>query len=291
MTTRVWTGEGDNGDWATGDNWAPASVPENDDIVILAMPDGGDITAGLNNAGLTLAELRIGPQWNGIIGESDFPLWLNSGIVDFASGADATYLKGNFTTFNVTDGKNRSDMLVFQGEGPTNTTEITTLRVIGGNGTISTIGATEDNFINRVECIGANNITIDMSEGCTAITELVMDSGLVSAAATIVTVEVYGGQLTLSNPSSGGAPITTLNVYDGAVCKYNSLGTITTLTMYGGTWTASDNTNSSVTITNASMYDGLINERNYISSLVWSNGSTLHLGEVVYEPGRDITIS
>ena len=282
MATRYWTGLGTTGDWSSTGNWSASTVPISGDTVILST-DGEDLTTGLSQSGVTLAELRIGPQWTGKIGTSSTSLSISATKFDFASGADDTYIRGTFTTLNVQGGKNRSNMLQLSDS------VITTMRVIGGLGTI-TLGT--DGELTTLECIGANNITIVMtaegSSGNAGLANVTIDSGNISIGSNISAVcEVFGGQLTMTD----AATIATLDIYDGAVCKYNSSGTITNLNMYGGTWTASDNTSSSVTVTNATMYDGVINERNYVSSLVWTNGITIHSGEVVYEPGRSITIT
>ena len=282
MATRYWTGLGTTGDWTSAANWSGSTVPVSGDVVILSVA-GEDITTNLNQSAVTLSELRIGPQWVGKIGTSSNYLQISATTLDFASGADDTFIRGTLTTVNVQGGKNRSNMLQLMDS------VITTLRVIGGLGTI-TLGT--DAELTTLECIGANNINIVLdaegSSGAANLANVTMDSGTVSIGSNISSVcEVFGGQLTMTD----AATIATLDIYDGAVCKYNSSGTITNLNMYGGTWTAANNTSSSVTVTNATMYDGVINERNYVSSLVWTNGITIHQGEVVYEPGRSITIT
>jgi hypothetical protein len=283
MATRTWVG-GTSSVWSTASNWSPATVPvATDDVYIVS--GSVDIT-GIDQSSITLNSLTVGTQYTGKIGSSSAKLQINATNFNFSGNGETNYIEGQFTTVTIQNTSTSANALNLYGSSDT----ITTLRVLGGRGTIN-IDST-CNLVTTIEQIGADGATLIIADGTTigGSAALTMDSGKVEMNQAIPTVTVFGGELK-STLDSG--TVTTINQYAGRI-RWNPSAscTITNLNVYAGTFDSRDSTSPTFTVTNTTLHDGTIDERSGIENGVWTNPISVNGdGEVKFDTGRTVTIS
>ena len=285
MATRTWLDV--SGDWEATANWSDATVPVTDDDVVIGSGTQ-DITTNVDQNTVTLASLRIGDNYTGKIGTSSAPLKINSVDVSFAGQGSANYIRGEYVTVTVTDGAATPTMLDIFGAAtstPITSNGITTLRVLGGRGTINI----QDGTLTTLEMIGASSTKITLASAVDNLANITMDGGTLETRTNIGTKAiVLGGTLKVLSTATAGE----IECYDGGDVKYNTSGTLTTLEMYGGTFSLLDNTAATVAITNSTMYEGaIIRLDNSLQNVNLSNPMTIQGGEVRFPPGSTITVA
>ena len=127
MATKTWIGT--DGAWGTAGNWSPSGVPVSSDDVYIT--SGSDNIDGSDQSAVTLGRLVVGPKFTGDIATSGTKLQINATSLDYAGNGDSAYLDGTFTTATVQDTGTTSTALNLS------TGTITTLRAVGGRGTIN----------------------------------------------------------------------------------------------------------------------------------------------------------
>ena len=281
MATRTWTGTAGDNDWSNTANWDEGSVPvSSDDVYIVS---GSESIDGYDASAVTLDSLVVGSQYTGTIGSSGAKLQISSTVVDF-SGKGVTYLEGDYVTFTVLDTATGSTALNISADGAD---DITTLRILGGSGTIN-LAATCD--LTTIEQIGADGVTLSIADSVdlTGAT-LTMDSGIVEMGQAVPTIVVFGGELK-STIDSG--TITSIDQYGGKIrWSPTASCTITTLTVYAGKFDSSNSTAPTFTITNTTLHDGELDERSGIENAVYTNPISTGSAEIKYDAGREITIN
>ena len=183
---------------------------------------------------------------------------------------------GTQATINVNDGGG-SDMLHLAGT-------VTTLRVLGSQGTVT---VADSSTVTNLELIEAIFAEVIMGTSVTN-TNITVSAGKITTASNVTTAEAISGILVIN----GTATCTTLTQHSTALVQYSTSGTLTTLTVNGGTFDMSESTASSVTITNATLYEGgVVDERSGLANAVWTNGIDSKGGLVLTDLGRTIAIS
>lgn len=83
MANKIWIGTdtGNEGDWATANNWSPSGVPEDADDVYLEN-SSQSVTEGFDQSAITLASLNIARTFTGTIGDSDEYLQIGATVVN-----------------------------------------------------------------------------------------------------------------------------------------------------------------------------------------------------------------
>ena len=281
MATRVWTGAVDS-TWNTAGNWDTGVPVSTDDVYIVS--GSVDITGYDANA-VTLGKLVVGNQYTGSIGSSGTKLQISATNFDYSGTGAGAYFEGTYTTLTVQDTGTNSTALNLYGDSDT----ITTLRVLGGSGTI-VIDSSCSFASGAIEQIGADGVTLSIADSTTLTgATLTMDSGIVEMNQAVPTVTVFGGEL---KATLDGGTVTTLNQYGGKVrWKPTAACTLTTLTIYSGLFDCSDSTSSVFTIQNCTIHEsGQLDERSGIENATYTNPISLG-GEMFFDAGRSVTIS
>ena len=284
MATITWLDV--NTDWNNTANWSTGAVPTTGDEVIIGS-GSSDISTNVDQNAVTLTALRVGEDYNGKIGTSSAPLKINATEFSFAGQGSANYIRGEFDTVTVLNGAATSTMLDIFGDATSGTISsngITTLRVMGGRGTINI----QDGTVTTLEVVGASNAKVVLASAVDNFANLTMDGGQVETSTNIGTKAIIlGGSLTVA----GSATAAEVECYDGGTVKYNSSGTLTTLDQFGGTFNALDNTSASFAITNSTIYKGAtIRLDNALQNVVLSNPMLIQGGDIRFPPGSQVTV-
>ncbi len=284
MATITWLDA--SSDWGSTSNWSTGSVPVTGDEVIIAS-GSKDITTNVDQNAVTLVALRVGENYTGKIGTQAAPLKINATDVSFAGQGSSNYIRGEYVTVTVLDGAATSTMLDIFGaatSGTISSNGITTLRVMGGRGTVNV----QDGTVTTLEVIGANSAKITLASAVDNLANVTMDGGTVETSAAIGTKAIcLGGTLKIA----GTATVAELECYDGGSVKYNTSGTLTTLDQFGGTFSALDNNASSFTITNSTVYEGAtIRLDNSLQNVNLANPMLVQGGDVRFPSGSQITV-
>ena len=280
MADRVWVG-GTSGVWSLAANWSPATVPvAADDVYIVS---GSVSITGYDASAVTLGRLVVGSQYTGTIGGSVAKMQISATDFDF-SGSQDCYFEGDYTTVTVQDTAATSTALNLSGAGSDN---ITTLRILGGKGTVN-IAASQE--LTTIEQIGADGVTLNIADAVTMTSAtLTMDSGVVEMAEAITAITIFGGEL---KSTIGSGTVTTLDQYGGRV-RWNPSATctISTLTIYAGLFDSSNSTAPSFVITNTTIHEqGVLNEQSGLLNATFSTALNMEGGEIKYDAGRTVAI-
>jgi len=270
-TNITWTG-GTDGDWGTTSNWDPAQIPISGDSVFI-VSGSVDIDGDDQNA-IVLARLVVGTKYSGSIGSSGTKLQISATDFDYSGRGDTCYIEGDFTTVTVQETSTNANALNLYGEGADN---ITTLRILGGRGTIN-VDASQD--LTTVECIGADGVTLVIADGTDLSgASLTMDSGTVEVNQAFPTMTIFGGECICTLDSG---TITTFDLYAGRV-RWNPTAdcTITTLVIYAGLFDSRDSTSPTYTITNCTIHEqGILDERSGLANAIYSTPINCEGGEI-----------
>ena len=286
MATKVWLGTntGNEGDWATDENWLDANgavsvQPVTSDDVYFTS-GSQDVTTGLGQSAVTLGSLNFGTKWTGSI---ETALEINSTTLDYASKVGVAFLEGTFTTVNVQATSSGNPALKFEGS------TIATINLTGGTGTVL-IDATGE-VSTAINMIGAKGATLQIDEGAdVGGSDLTIDEGRVISYEELNTAVQYGGVIDFEHSAGTTVSIT---IYEGT-CRYKPTAdvTLTTLTMYGGFFDMRGCTATTHTITNSTLYSGsLVDERNGLRNAVYTNAISAKGGIVKCDLGREVTIT
>ena len=203
---------------------------------------------------------------------------------DYSGRGDTCYIEGDFTTITVQETSTSANALNLYGAGAD---DITTLRILGGRGTIN-VDASQD--VTTVEQIGADGVTLVIADS-TDLTgaSLTMDSGTVEANQAFPTMTIFGGDCICTFDTG---TVTTFNQYGGRV-RWNPTAacTITNLTIYAGLFDSRDSTSPTYTITNCTIHEqGILDERSGLGNAIYSNAISVEGGEIKVID-RAVTIS
>ncbi len=279
MATAVF--QGASSDWDDTSNWSGGAgaggVPANNDTVVIAS-SSQDLDTNLTT-GLTGITLKIGSGYTGTIGGSANFLDLDGGTASLSSGGDV-YITGTWTTVEVLGGRASSTAVTFAGNA---STAVTTLRCLGGLGTVTTQAS---GTVTTLEMYNCPQLTVSAAHGSG--TTVTQDSGTLTLSGSISgTVTLIGGTTTIS----GSATVATLDLQEGGRLIHTSSGTITTANLYG-IFDGSQNMNSSVTITNSTTYESAkVNLRNGLKNYTLSNAVTYNGGEILWPAGSSLTVT
>lgn len=271
--TWVGTDSGNEGDWGTAANWSPAQVPISGDSVFIV--SGSEDIDGDDQNAVVLARLVVGTKYSGSIGSSGTKLQISATDFDYSGRGDTCYIEGDFTTVTVQETSTNANALNLYGEGDD---DITTLRVLGGRGTIN-VDASQD--LTTVECIGADGVTLVIADS-TDLTgaSLTMDSGTVEANQAFPTMTIFGGECVCTFDTG---TVTTFNQYGGRV-RWNPTAacTITTLVIYAGLFDSRESTSPAYTITDCTIHEqGQLDERSGLSNATYTNPINCEGGEIL----------
>lgn len=249
MPTAIWDDGAGDGDWSDAGNWTGGSgaggAPANGDTIVIAT-SSRDIVAGLTT-GLTGCTLKIGRGYTGSIGSLALGyLDIDGPLVEIDKLAGEIWLTGTQDTINVLNLSGTADSLHLRGNA---STDVGTLRAVGGVGTITVGGnAVLDNLI----VLGAPSISVIVEANVTSLDTITQDSGKITCSASIAGLaELRGGETIIA----GTATVATLQVEPKGMVRYTSSGTITTLNAYG-TFDGRQNGNAAVTITDPYVFEG-----------------------------------
>jgi len=248
MADKIWTGVTD-GDYSVSTNWSPSGVPTTSDSVYLTADYSVDITAGLDQSLVAIANFVV-DGFTGKIGSLALGyLQIDPNLFSF-NGSGVSFIDIGSAAIDVdirdTAGGGTTRGLYFKGSA------IAFLSLIRGD-------------------VG---LAHQYGETSTAATIRVKGGTMVcGTGASLTTVDAYGGTTKL------GTSVTTLNTYAGNVTT-SSTAAITTLNGYGGTVTH----NGAGTITTANLEGATLDLTN---SGLLRTVSTLNLranGTIVYDP-------
>jgi len=285
MATRTWTGETD-GDWGTTTNWEDDTVPiSGDDVYIVS---GSVDIDGSDQSAVTLDSLTVGPKYTGTIGTSGTKLQVSATNFIFSGAGSTNYFEGSYANLTIQNTSTDSDALNIYGDSD----EISKLRILGGRGGVNIDSSCDLGSSSTVEQIGASGVTTTIADGTTihGTCTLKIDSGKMVLNQAIADITVFGGDLEVGLDSG---TVTTLEQYGGRV-RWNPSAacTITTLNIFAGLFDSSDSTAPAFTITNTTLHEGgSINERSGLENATWTNPINMEGGEVIYDSGRQVTIS
>ena len=282
--TRYWEGGGtDTNDIADATNWSGNTLPGASDTAIIAERPAAETGAFTASATLpatgTLAAFRVGPSIIADFGTSaPAALTVNATVMDLSGQGVYQRFAGTQVTVNVNDMNMSADALHLTGT-------VTTLRVLGGAGTVNVAAsATATN----VELLDAARAKIIVGTSVTN-SNITMSTGDIETSSNIATkADVLGGMLTVK----GTATCAALDNHVTGLTTYDSSGTLTTLIVYGGKVDFSSSTASSITVTTATLFEGAtIDERSGLNNVVWTNGITMRGGVVLTDIARTLTVS
>lgn len=236
-------------DWSDTASWAGGVVPvDNDDVFIL---EGAQtVSAGLNQSGVNLNSLYVGPDFKGNIGSDAAPLQING---DGASPTKFTWAAtgGGYCkisgTIPVMDAIGQGTLYAAGGTWAK-------MNVAGSARVVydasAEITVTTGRII--VSSQGASVVIPAKSGGGTTTAALVVvTAGKVQSARTILTGQVgaYGGvgELTLTD----AAAVSTLLEMLGGTVRPLASGTIALLNAYAGTFDPTGNRYGDLTVTNS----------------------------------------
>jgi hypothetical protein len=285
MAVRTWEGTVD-GAWGTAGNWLEAAVPISGDNVYIV--SGSVDIDGSDQSAVTLGSLTVGTQYTGSIGTSGTKLQISSTDFDFSGNGASNYIEGTFTTITVQNTGTGSTALNISGDGSSDT--IATLRILGGMGQINI--ASSCDILTKIEQIGAGSVTTNIADGTDigAACTLKMDSGTFEMNQVVPIITIFGGKL-ISAIDSG--TVISLDIYGGRV-RWNPTAacTITTLAVYSGLFDSRDSLAPTFTVTNTTLHEnGTIDERSGLQNATWTNALAMEGGQVLYDIGRQVTIS
>ena len=268
-------------DWNTAGNWSPSGVPTDADDVYIT--SGSTNIAGFDASATELDSLTVGSKYTGTIGSRGTKLELDATTFNFSGNGD-TYIEGIYTTLTVQDTSTSTTALNLSGS------TITTLRVLGGKGTVTV--AADSTISTTIELIGADGVTLNIADAATigGSCTLVSDSGRLELNQAVPTITIYGGVADIQLDSG---TVTTLDQYGGRVRWIPTAAcTITTLTLYGGLFDSRDSTAPLYTITNSTVHEnGVIDERSGLENATYTTPINIEGGEVRYDSGRTITVT
>ena len=168
-------------DWNTTANWSQGSIPTADDIVYFTS-GGNDVLYGLNQSGIHLDQMIIGPGYTGNIGTNIAALRINCD----AGGEKGMTLGGSGRYYNIKG--DIENVFVTKNLGILKLADKFQKVYLSGNlvGGVITIDVTSsDNggceFIKVANV--SNNVTIKIPETSTFVNDIFMDSGRVELSA------------------------------------------------------------------------------------------------------------
>lgn len=281
MANKTWVGtdSGNEGDWATAANWLPSGVPvAADDVYFVS--GSQNVTAGLNQATITLTSLNFGTKYTGSILTV---LEISATTLDYANKVGTVVIEGTFPTVNIQATSNDTPALKLD------SCTITSLRITGGNGTVLVDNSTT--VSGAIDIIGAGSVKLEIESGATvSAADITIDDGTFLTYEEVDTVTQFGG---LTEFLNSAGTTNTITMYKGK-CKYKVTGatTLTTLLMYGGFFDIRGSNTPSHTITNATVYAGaMIDERNGLENTLFTNPIVMNGGVVKCDFGREVTIT
>ena len=280
MTTRQWISTSSNA-WDTAANWSGTAVPvDGDDVFITS---GSVDIDGFDASATELTSLTVGSQYTGTIGSSGTKLELDATTFNFSGNGD-TYIEGIYTDLTVQDTSTSETALNLSGS------TITTLRVLGGKGTVTV--AADSTISTAIELIGADGVTLNIADNATigGSCTLIADSGRLELNQAVPTITIYGGVADIQLDSG---TVTTLNQYGGRIRWIPTAAcTITTLNLYAGLFDSRDSVSPVFTIIDSTVHeDGVIDERSGLENATYTNPINIEGGEIRYDTGRSVTIS
>ena len=301
MAVRVWKGTHDDqfGNWAVDANWLDedgdaATKPTADDDVYFTT-GSQDVQADTVDDLDALDSLNFGTKWTGSFVAVVNPTTgvtttdtltaatINADVLDYANKLGAVALDGDFTTVNVQATSTDSPALKLVNCG------ITTLRIVGGSGTVLLSGSTT--VSGDVDMIGCKSVRLEVESGATvSAADLTIDSGRLVSYEQWDTMVIFGGTVEMSNADGTTNSIT---MYEG-VCKYKPTAgaVLTTLEAFGGFFDMRGCNSPSHTITNTTLYAGsMIDERNGLSNTIYQNPILVNGGIIKCDMSRDVTVT
>jgi hypothetical protein len=224
-----------NASFLDASNWD--TPPVNSDTAAVV---GGSTDIDGAATGLTGIDLRWGSGYTGTVADSTTWLDIDTSSFSFDSGGPAAYFTGTHTDIIVQGGANNANMLNFQGNA---STAITTMRVVGGLGTI-TVGSNAS--LGTLEVAGADSITIDIKASVSGIADIDIDGGILDLASSWTgTLRVRSGAVVTVTGTADGA----WEVEDGGLLIWNSSGAwvgSTSVVWPGGTFDGSGNATAAI---------------------------------------------
>lgn len=220
MADQVWQGDDATvpNDWSDADNWDGAAVPTNADRVWLQQ-NGVDITDGLGQSAVTVAELHAEHSFTGYIGSATAFLAIGATICNVGRHTGLGTPAGS-TRIKIDFGSVQTALTVYRTSTSSADSNKEPARFKGSHAS---------NAINIHD--GTVGLATDDPDDVIVAASLSVYGGTVNCGrgATLTSVNVHAGQLTLRTG------FTTLNQRDGTVNTFGS-GAATTIKMIAGTF-------------------------------------------------------
>lgn len=276
MATAVW--QDSSNDFDDTANWTGGAgtggVPANGDTMVWASGTQG-LTTNLTT-GLTTMKARVGRGYGGDVGSASSRLDFDGTRLDFAGGG-TWYVTGVISTIDVSYARS----LTLYGNA---STDVGTLRVIGGDGTITVESAAAlDDLVTAT----TDPIRIILESGISGLATLTIDGGRVECSSNVSgVITVRSGQLTMKGSATAGSIIVKGNGY----VDHQSSGTISTLeTWDGGHFSLTNSEADSLTVSAATAYGGTMDLRSAACDVTLTAGIAYYSG-LIYPPlGSTVT--
>tara|TARA_R100000655_G_scaffold28617_1_gene58104 strand:+ start:16863 stop:17693 length:831 start_codon:yes stop_codon:yes gene_type:complete len=256
MAIITWTGT-TSGDWNTTTNWSSGSIPGASDTVIFNT--GGQTISGTSIP--AVLEIKILDGFTGSFGVKAGNLDVDATTVFIKSPTAPVFISGDFTTVIITDNDGTADSINIGSNS-----NITSLRYLGGAGTVTLEGST----LTNLEFIGTPRGIVTIPATGPDVTTITMDAGQFTTSANVTTANISGGEITVK----GSANLTTANIRGKSVVSFESSGTLTTANVYDkpSVLTLENNVSAGATLTDVNLYDGTLDDRSGSGATTYTNG-------------------
>jgi hypothetical protein len=221
MATAIWTGGASDGNYSTAANWSTGAVPTTSDNVYFTADYNADVTAGLNQSGVTIGTFTV-DGYTGKLGSKSGYLQIDPGGAVEINGTGLSYLDLGNANVSVTVTNTARSSAGNAGLYLLDS-NLSTLALTGGSVGFA-LNAGETSTVGIIKMTGG---TLSVGDGGTLSTVTIL-GGTMNTSSSVVTLNIYGGLF----KSAGSAAMTTLNG-DGGTVTHNSTGTITTANVRG----------------------------------------------------------
>lgn len=221
MATTIWTGAANDGNYGTASNWSTGAVPTTSDNVYFTADYNADVTAGLNQSGVTIGTFTV-DGYTGKLGSKSGYLQIDPGGAVEINTTGVSYLDLGNANVSLTISNTASSSAGNAGLYILDS-NLSTLSITGGSVGFA-LNAGETSTVGIIKMTGG---TLSVGDGGTLSTVTIL-GGTMNTSSSVVTLNIYGGLF----KSAGSAAMTTLNG-DGGTVTHNSTGTITTANVRG----------------------------------------------------------
>ena len=290
MATKLWVGtdSGNEGDYATADNWSPSGVPVAADDVIIAN-SSQDITAGLDQSAVVLNSITIDLSYTGLVGTVTVFLEIAAATAVIGQRRSTTGTFSGSKRLNLDFGTTTACQITINGTSSTNLDQNrqplrirainagTDLHLFAGSVAVSD----DSDNSSTLGDISVNAGTVNVGASVT-LTNLTTSGGITNIDSSIAGIATIKGGTVNAYDSISASTIATLTISDSGIVNHFATGTITTLNMTGGTVDLTK-TQQAKTVTTVNLGEG--------ATLVTDSGTVTFTNDIAITANKKQTIS